>query len=424
MPFSAWARADGPSHVGLVVRFGDGSVFTKCVKFDEDQISGLEVLLRSGLNVIYQQSGTGAAVCKIEDDGCDYPSEPCFCQCPGGPTCIYWSYWHLKSGAWEYSPAGASGYPVRDGDVEGWAWGPGTTGSGLEPPVIEFSSICAPPPTATPTHTPTPTAAPTITPTPLPTPRDTPSPTAEPTETPLPTDTPVPSPPAVAFTVHPETITVGECAELRWDVEHAQAVYLDGQGVVGHQAKRVCPEQTQTYELLVVSAVGELRYQVTLNVVDLSPTPVPTDTPTRTAAVQPTDTPQPQTQTPTPTATGVPLTTPTATSVPSTTSLPTATPLPTATRRAIPTATPMPICTPVPVPTLTSLATVIPPTSALVAKPDIGPTAAAAEAQVTGPHHPLPSAVAAPEALGWLAFVGLLVLLVLIYLRWRLGERG
>ena len=196
--FPAWAGADGPSRVGLVVRFGDGSVFTKCVEFEEDQISGLEVLLRSGLRVVYQQSGLGAAVCKIEDDGCDYPSEPCFCKCLGGPNCVYWSYWHLKGGEWQYSPIGASGYFVRDGDVEGWAWGPGTAGSGLEPPVIDFNSICAPPPTATLT----PTAAPTYTPIPSPTPTLTPLPPTA-TRTPAPptpvpptsTPTPVPIPP-------------------------------------------------------------------------------------------------------------------------------------------------------------------------------------------------------------------------------------
>lgn len=437
MLFVNRAGADGPSRVGLVVRFGDGSVFTKCVEFDEDQISGLEVLLRSGLNVIYQQSGLGAAVCKIEDDGCDYPSEPCFCRCPGGPNCVYWSYWHLKGGEWQYSPAGASGYFVRDGDVEGWAWGPGTAGSGPEPPVIAFDTICAPPPTATPTQTPTPTAPPTHTPTPSPTPTATPSPTVEPTETPLPTDTPLPPTPVVAFTVHPETIAVGECAELRWDVEHARAVYLDGRGVVGHQAERVCPEQPQTYELLVTSEAGEFRYQVTLNVVEPSPTarpspqpegspksPVPTNTPMPTAVERPTDTPQPLTPSPTPTATILA----TATAVP------TATPPPT----AIPHPIPLP---PSPLPRFPPPALgegqggggegkgvavrpgvevrAVPPTLAPVAAHSISPTA---EAQVAGTRHPLPSAVAALETFGWPTFVGLLALLAVIYLRWRLGE--
>lgn len=126
--------ADDPSRVGLVVRFSDGHLLTRWVEFDEDQISGLEALRRSGLDVIYQQSGLGTAVCKIEDEGCDYPSEPCFCRCAGGPDCLYWSYWHLQEDTWEYSQAGASGYFVRDGDVEGWAWGeqPGAASAGFQ----------------------------------------------------------------------------------------------------------------------------------------------------------------------------------------------------------------------------------------------------------------------------------------------------
>jgi len=388
--FPAWAGADGPSRVGLVVRFGDGSVFTKCVEFEEDQISGLEVLLRSGLRVIYQQSGLGAAVCKIEDDGCDYPSEPCFCKCPGGPNCVYWSYWHLKEGKWQYSPVGAGGYFVRDGDVEGWAWGPGTAGSGLEPPVIDFNSICAPPPT------------PTSTPTPSPTPTAAPSPTVEPTETPPPTDTPLPPTPVVSFTVHPETIAPGQCAELRWDVEHARAVYLDGQGVVGHQVKRVCPGQTQTYELLVIGAAGEARYRVTLNVVRPSPTPTPAHTPaivpTFTATVTPSATSFLPTSSPTPTAPIIA----TATAAPTATPPPTATPLPTGVPTLPPTLTPLPTATPSPpMPT---------------AAPRTGTTA---RPQAAGPYYPSPSIVAAPGVSGWLAFVGAVAILVFIYLRRR-----
>jgi hypothetical protein len=360
---SAAVHADDPNRVGLVARFGNGNVFTKCVEFDEDQISGLEVLLRSGLNVIYEQSGAGAAVCKIGDDGCDYPLEHCFCQCLGGANCVYWSYWHLKEEAWQYSLAGASGYFVRDGDVEGWAWGPGTSGSGPEPPVIEFNDICAPPPTATPSST------------------------AKPTDTPLPTDTPVPPTPVVAFTVQPATITAGDCAELRWDVEHAQAVYLDGRGVVGHQVEQVCPTQAQTYELRVISAAGEFHHQVTLNVLQPSPTPVPTDTVT----------PIP-THTPTPTATTVL----SATVVPTATSLPTITPAPTDTATPVPTS--MPLVT-------TTLST--PPLDV----PSVSPTP---KAQV----HPSSSAfVAARKVLEWPVFIGLLALLIIIYLRCQLSKK-
>ena len=113
----------------LVVRFGDGSQIERRVCFAEDSITGLELLRRSGLAV----STWGAAVCKIEDEGCDYPSSPCFCQCPGSP-CSYWSYWHWREGRWMYSSVGSADNEVGDGDVEGWVWGDGQ--SAPEPPSL------------------------------------------------------------------------------------------------------------------------------------------------------------------------------------------------------------------------------------------------------------------------------------------------
>jgi hypothetical protein len=105
---------------GLVVQFAEGNYTARCISFREDSISGLEVLNRSGLQV----KAWGGAICRIEAYGCDYPREPCFCQCQGTP-CAYWSYWHWRDGRWVYSPVGAASHTVRDGDVEGWAWGDG-----------------------------------------------------------------------------------------------------------------------------------------------------------------------------------------------------------------------------------------------------------------------------------------------------------
>jgi hypothetical protein len=114
-------RAQAPNQVGLVVQFSDGSTVTRCVSFSEPEISGYEVLVRSGLSIVAATSpGVGTAICKIEDEGC--PAENCFCQCQGA-TCVYWSYWHLSGDAWSYSNVGASGYQVVHGQVEGWHLG-------------------------------------------------------------------------------------------------------------------------------------------------------------------------------------------------------------------------------------------------------------------------------------------------------------
>lgn len=214
----AQASQPFPQHAGLVVQFGDGEVITACVDLGPDgEAPGEEVLRASGLAVVMEYvPGAGGAVCKIGGEGCDFPNESCFCRCALNPNepCIYWSYYHLTEGQWQFSNIGASNYTVGSGDVEGWAWGPGAIGAaGAVPPSLTFEDICVPPtptpspsPTATPTATPPPTAtwtpSPTYTPTAtLPTPTGTPTPTdtpvpartGTPTNTPQPTATPVPT---------------------------------------------------------------------------------------------------------------------------------------------------------------------------------------------------------------------------------------
>ncbi len=173
------AQEGPPNRAGLVVRFGDGRVVTRCVPFSEPTISGYDLLERSGLGVVIAYSpGLGGAVCQIGGQGC--PAEDCFCAYPPD----FWSYWYLAEGGWRFSPVGAAGRQVRPGDVDGWSWGPGTAQGGAPPPVIPFEQICGPSPAATEALPPTPTLPPpppTETPTRLPSP--TPPATPEPTVT-------------------------------------------------------------------------------------------------------------------------------------------------------------------------------------------------------------------------------------------------
>jgi len=159
---------------GLVLRFGDGSVVTRCVSFSEPSISGAELLMRTGLSVVLDlNSSIGASVCKIGNQGCDR-GKSCFCQCEGS-TCAYWQYFHLQSGAWKYSNLGAGVYQASDGAVEGWAWG-----NNVAPPVMSFDQICAAAPAPV-NVSPTPTRAPSA---PTATPRPA-MPTALPTAAPV-----------------------------------------------------------------------------------------------------------------------------------------------------------------------------------------------------------------------------------------------
>ena len=115
---------------GLVVTLPDGNTVLRCVAFDEETISGYDLLATSGLELDTSFSPSmGNAVCGVEGQGCS--SDNCFCGMPN-----YWSYWHLKDGAWGYSEVGANTYQVLPGSVDGWSWGD------QAPLVVAFEEIC------------------------------------------------------------------------------------------------------------------------------------------------------------------------------------------------------------------------------------------------------------------------------------------
>jgi len=132
---------------------------------------------------------------------------------------------------------------------------------------------------------PTKTAGPPTPTSPLPT--KTPGP---PTPTPpFPTATKVPPtatpPPAMRaeiayFEANPGTINAGGCSTLRWGVEYAAAVYLDGEGVIDHDERQVCPPSTTTYTLYATSGGGDAQDTATVTVIQApTATPPPTSTP-------------------------------------------------------------------------------------------------------------------------------------------------
>ncbi len=269
-----YVQADGPNRVGLVVVHGNGDVITQCVEFSEDEISGAEVLQRSGLDLSMDVAGYGATICSIDSEGCSFPAESCFCQCQGSP-CEYWSYWHAANGEWDYSNLGASNYFVHNGDVEGWVWGEGVIGASADvtPPQLSFDEICAVPATNTPTVTSTP-----VPPVPLPTPTSTATPS------------PVPTPVIKFFVADRTMITAGESATLSWELSGAETVVLRYnsvvEGVVSPGSKTVAPTETTVYSLVARNKGSEAVMQVTITVNAATSTPSPTNT-----APPPTDTP-------------------------------------------------------------------------------------------------------------------------------------
>ena len=114
------------NHAGLVVRLQNGYYVARHVSFSEPSISGMELLQRSGLEVVDKDG----LVCKIGPLGCLYPGEPCICQRE------YWTYWHWGGSQWTFSGVGATGYTVEPDAIDGWSWG-----TGEAPPEIEADAI-------------------------------------------------------------------------------------------------------------------------------------------------------------------------------------------------------------------------------------------------------------------------------------------
>ena len=121
------------------------------------------------------------------------------------------------------------------------------------------------------------------------TPQETPTASVEPTAalattTPTLTPTGVPSatataviPPRITFWVDDNSLSEGQCTFLRWEVEHAETVTLDGSPVGNPDARQVCPSQTTRYTLRAVSG-SEERSQI-LEVQVFVPTPEDTTGP-------------------------------------------------------------------------------------------------------------------------------------------------
>jgi hypothetical protein len=131
-----------PNRAGLVVVYEDGSTISRCVGFDEESISGYELLVRGNFAPRSEITSVGTTVCSLDGHGCG-DGEDCFCQCQSS-TCRYWTYWQQLPEGWRYSNAGAATVQVRDRDVQGWVWGESRTNSAAEnaPPNLAFSDIC------------------------------------------------------------------------------------------------------------------------------------------------------------------------------------------------------------------------------------------------------------------------------------------
>lgn len=136
---------------GLIVQHSDGSLIMKCINFQEEELTGEELLRLSEIPFTSDVTNPmGSKVCSIDGQGCDFPAEDCFCQCGNRGPCTYWAYFILnQEGEWVYAPVGAKGRTVHHGDVDAWTWlsRPSKDDPFSNPtlPETDFETICGGP---------------------------------------------------------------------------------------------------------------------------------------------------------------------------------------------------------------------------------------------------------------------------------------
>jgi len=89
----------------IVIDPGNGEIQTACVDFEEDSISGFELLERSGFSYNTDQDGFLNSILEISNHE--------------GET-NYWSYWKWDGRGWQFQNIGASNTVVAAGTIEAW----------------------------------------------------------------------------------------------------------------------------------------------------------------------------------------------------------------------------------------------------------------------------------------------------------------
>lgn len=129
----------GEHHAGLVIRDQQGELSYAYVAFSEPEISGMELLKRSGAAVVTVGfGGLGEAVCSIQQEGCAVDEcQRRVCQGPRADDPFWQSFQQTAPGEWRAQVLGASSARVRDGEIHGWSW------TGTEPnlPAVTLGEI-------------------------------------------------------------------------------------------------------------------------------------------------------------------------------------------------------------------------------------------------------------------------------------------
>jgi hypothetical protein len=128
---------EGP-RAALVV--DDGSAVTElCVALDAPTVSGTRLieLAHAQHGLAYSLGFGGQAVCML--NGVGTTSGDCFADYPD-----FWGYWHGDGdGEWVWGSSAAATFDVANGDIEGWVFGSGDSGTTHDrPPPLASGDVC------------------------------------------------------------------------------------------------------------------------------------------------------------------------------------------------------------------------------------------------------------------------------------------
>lgn len=131
------AKAASLNQAGLIIDYGDSSTSWVWVPFEGEDLSVLDLLEQSDLDVVTVGfGGMGEAVCQIGPVGCSV--DDCrrkLCQTNGSSP--FWRLMILDGDEWRMGASGVSGTKVGDGDIVALSW------SGSDPvlPTISFDDL-------------------------------------------------------------------------------------------------------------------------------------------------------------------------------------------------------------------------------------------------------------------------------------------
>ncbi|MFB3786032.1 MAG: hypothetical protein ACE15F_06645 [bacterium] len=128
-----WAPSsvvEAANQAGVVIQSSTGQVITRCVEFEETNLSAVELLKRSGFKHVTQSSAGETTLCFLHDDG----SADCSPHAQGWKWILF-----LREGdEWTPLSANLSAVSLVPGALIAFAYGP----DGTWPPNRTFADVC------------------------------------------------------------------------------------------------------------------------------------------------------------------------------------------------------------------------------------------------------------------------------------------